>query len=488
MMKYSKTQDTTELKEAGKIGTELVEMLPEVVIKTDTEGTIKYANKAALELFDYSREDFYNKLNIFRLLSSEETDRAKNNFDRVLDGEKLGSVEYKAQKRDGEKLSVLMSMSRTFDSKGNTIGSIGIIVDITERKKAELKIEYLSFHDKLTGLYNRAYFEEELKRLDTSRQLPLSIIIGDVDSLKLVNDAFGYKEGDELIISAANVLKYSCRDEDIIARWGGDEFTVVLPKTRHSDVVEIINRIERTCKKISPQKIPLSISLGFSIKNKSIQKIYDVIKEAEVRMQKRKLLKSKNIASSIIASLEKLLLEKNRETKDHIEYLTSTALKLGKAAKLTGSELNKLSLLIDIHDIGEIAIQDSILTKKRKLTKKEWKIIRKHPEVGYNITRLSSKLAPIAEAVLGHHEWWDGTGYPRGLKGNEIPKISRIIAIVNAYDAMVNGRVYKEAVGKEKAIEELERYSGKQFDSRLVNTFIQVLDDKYKELSLFPDT
>ncbi len=486
-MKHSNAQDTTEHREAGKISTEFVEMLPEVVIKTDTEGTIKYANKVASELFGYSREDFCSRLNIFKLLAPEETDRAKDNLGKVLSGKKLGIVEYKAQKRDGAELSVAINMSCIFDGKGNTVGAVGIIVDITERKRAELAIEYLSFHDKLTGLYNRAYFEEELKRLDTSRQLPLSIVIGDVDSLKLVNDAFGYKEGDELIIGAANVLKYSCRDEDIIARWGGDEFMVVLPKTRHSDVVEIIGRIEKTCKKISPQKIPLSISLGFSVKNKSTQKVCDVIKEAEVRMQKRKLLKSKNISSSIIASLEKLLLEKNRETKDHIEYLTSTALKLGKAAKLSGSELNKLSLLINIHDIGEIVIRDSILTKKRKLTKKEWKIIKKHPEVGYNITKLSSKLAPVAEAILSHHEWWDGTGYPRGLKGNEIPKISRIITIVSAYDAMVNGRVYKEAVSKGEAIEELERYSGKQFDPKLVNTFIKVLDYKYKEMSLFPD-
>lgn len=495
-MKDNNTQDITAKKEnkdeAHKVSEkryrELIELLPEVIVDLDAKGNFRYANKAACKLFGYSQKDFGNKkLNIFKLLAPEEIDRAMDNFNKVLSGKKLGMAEYTAQRKDGSTFSIIVNINNIFDNGGNATGVAGVIVDITKRKKSELKIKYLSFHDKLTGLYNRAYFEEELKRLDTDRQLPLSIIMGDLNSLKLVNDAFGYKEGDSRLINIAKVLKGSCRNEDIIARWGGDEFVILLPRTKKSDALDIIDRIEKTCKKVSSQKIPLSISLGYSIKNKSTQKIEGIIKEAENRMHKNKLFESRDISSSIISSIESSLLERNYETKDHVKQLIDTTLKLGKTARLSKKELDELVLLTTLHDIGKIAISDDILIKKRKLTKKEWKIIKKHPEIGYNIAKLSNQLSPIAEAILSHHERWDGTGYPQGIKGNKIPKISRIVAIINAYDVMVNGRVYKKAINKEEAIEELKKYSGKQFDPKLIDKFIHILEDKHKELNLFTE-
>jgi len=204
-------------------------------------------------------------------------------------------------------------------------------------------------------------------------------------------------------------------------------------------------------------------------------------------MHKNKLFESRDISSSIISSIESSLLERNYETKDHVKQLIDTTLKLGKTARLSKKELDELVLLTTLHDIGKIAISDDILIKKRKLTKKEWKIIKKHPEIGYNIAKLSNQLSPIAEAILSHHERWDGTGYPQGIKGNKIPKISRIVAIINAYDVMVNGRVYKKAINKEEAIEELKKYSGKQFDPKLIDKFIHILEDKHKELNLFTE-
>ena len=350
-----------------------------------------------------------------------------------------------------------------------------ILANALERKKAEEKIQYLLLKDKLTGLYNRAYFKEELKRLDAKRQLPLSFIMIDINGLKLVNDAFGHREGDKLLKKITRILKSCCREEDIIARWGGDEFSILLPKTTERDSEEIVNRIRAACIKTNDQKIPLSISLGTSTKINEDCDIGTIVKEAEDWMYRRKLLERKSTSSSIISSLERTLQEKSYETEEHAVRMKELALVLGHSLKLPENKLNELSLLSTLHDIGKIAIPDEILMKPGKLTEKEWDIIKRHPEVGYNISGSSPQLEPIADAVLTHHEWWDGSGYPQGLKGENISLISRIISIADAYDVMTHERPYKKAVSKKEALEELKRCAGTQFDPKLVKTFIQIL-------------
>jgi len=350
-----------------------------------------------------------------------------------------------------------------------------ILANALERKEAEKEIQYLSLKDKLTGLHNRAYFEEEIKRLNTKRQLPLSIIMGDVNGLKLINDTFGPREGDRLLKKIAKIIKSCCREEDIVARWGGDEFSILLPKTTEEDSEEILNRIRDVCFKTGDQKIPVSISLGTSTKKNYNYDIKMTVKEAEDWMYRRKLLERKSISSSIISSLERTLQEKSYETEEHAVRLKEMSLILGRSLKLTENKLNELILLSALHDIGKIAISDEILMKKGKLTRKEWGIVKRHPEIGYNITASSPQLAPIADVVLSHHEWWNGTGYPRGLKGEDIPLVSRIISIVDAYDVMTHDRAYRKAISKKDAAEELERCAGTQFDPKLVKIFIQFL-------------
>ena len=139
------------------------------------------------------------------------------------------------------------------------------------------------------------------------------------------------------------------------------------------------------------------------------------------------------------------------------------------------SDLAALALLATLHDIGKVTVDDYILRTPGPLTPQEWEEIRKHPEVGYRITLASPELAPISGAILAHHEWWDGSGYPRGLKGEEIPLIARIIALVDAYDVMIHGRPYRPAMTKKQVIEEIRRVAGKQFDPRLVEVFTQML-------------
>lgn len=367
-----------------------------------------------------------------------------------------------------------------YDSEGKLVAIESIMHNISERKKIEERLSYMSFHDSLTDLYNRAYFEEELKRLDTKRQLPLSVIVGDINGLKLINDAFGHKEGDEMLQNCADVLKSCCRSEDIVARWGGDEFSMLLPNTSEEAALNIVKRIKEKSAKIKGGRIPLSISLGVATKNKSHQDFTKMIKKAEDNMYRNKLIETKSIISSIISSLERTLFEKSIKTESHTKRIKKMALQLGKSIKLSPNDIDELSLLATIHDIGKVAILDIILNKKENLSKKEWETIKRHPEIGYRIAISSNQLSSIAEYILTVHEWWNGKGYPQGLKGEKIPVLSRIIAIVDAYEVMITGRPYKKAISKKKAIAELEKCSGTQFDPDLVKKFIEILERNSK--------
>lgn len=383
--------------------------------------------------------------------------------------------EAEVYRQDGSRIWISLNALAIRDLNGAMLFYEGTLEDITERKWAEDQIRYLSFHDKVTGLYNRPYFDEEVKRLNTERQLPISVIMGDVNGLKLVNDAFGHQEGDRLLARIAVILKESCRKEDVIARLGGDEFGIFLPRTNYLITTEIVERIRAGCCQASRDPIQLSIALGAVTKEDPNEDIQEVLKEAEERMYRSKLLESKGVRATTISSLRRTLFEKSQDTEEHTLRLQQLALQIGRVFGLPDSELDDLSLLATLHDIGKIAIPEGIMIKPGNLSPEEWELIWKHPEIGYRIAGASPELAPIAEAILAHHEWWDGNGYPRGLKGEEIPLTSRIIAIVDAYDAMTRGRPYKDAVGKEESLQELQSKAGTQFDPFLTTTFIKMI-------------
>lgn len=402
--------------------------------------------------------------------------KQKNKFIEALTNMESGN--YKEDigfKTKGKEQYYNIRISPILDSFNKIIGKLLILTDITAIKEKEKQLYYQSYHDKLTGTYNRLYFEEELNRLDTKRQFPISIIIGDINGLKLINDAYGYNKGDEVLIKTAEILKSNLRYEDILTRWGGDEFAIILPKTKRKDAISIIDRIKESFFEHSTDTMPLNISMGFSVKKTIGKKINEVIKEAENTMNEYKLSENESARSSIIMSLKKALEERDYETEEHSKRMEDLSLLLGKKVNLKDNELNELRLLAVLHDIGKISIPDSIIFKPGKLTSKEWEIIKKHPEIGYRVARSSPDLIQIAKGILYHHERWDGKGYPEGLKGNKIPLISRIVAIVDAYDAMTNDRPYRKAMSKKKALGEIERESGAQFDPSLAKIFTKIL-------------
>ena len=305
------------------------------------------------------------------------------------------------------------------DAQGRVFRLVEISLNITERRRAEERIRYLSFHDSLTGLYNRFFFQEELQRLDTARQLPLSIIMGDVNNLKLVNDAFGHEAGDELLKKMASILLRACRKEDLVARWGGDEFLVLLPRTSLAVALEVVERVKKLCREESQRvgpSVPLSIALGCATKEREEENIQDIINKAESRMYRNKLLEGRSTRSAFLTSLERSLWEISEETEAHSRRMRDMALQMGSVLGLSPAELDVLELLARLHDLGKLGVSRSILAKPGLLSEKEWEEVKKHPEIGYRIAQASPELLPVAEGILTHHERFDGRGVSPGFE------------------------------------------------------------------------
>ena len=446
------------------------------VISVNNEDlSIEIFNKGAEKITGYKKEEVLGK-KLAEVLNLYNAEQIAIPMEEYLNPEKSENCnnEYRLLASNGSFKFISFTLSPAVFALEKP-RTVIVIKDITESKKAEEEIKYLSYFDKLTGLYNRTYFKKQLAEIDKERNLPLSIIMADCNGLKIVNDAFGHDEGDRLLVHTARVLQRACCQEDIVARIGGDEFAIILPKVDQEAAYVVFQRIKEYCAEEKSLVVVPSLAMGIATKTSPDEDINRILKKAEDRMYSAKLSENKSTRSSVVLSLRKTLEERTHETEEHASRLRVLSTELGKRMGLNDSFLTELSLLAHLHDIGKIATPDSILNKPGKLTEEEWAIMKKHSEAGYRIAASSPELAFIADYILSHHERWDGTGYPEQLKHYQIPLQSRIIAVVDAYDAMTNPRVYKKLMTKEEALAELERCAGTQFDPAIVKTFVEMM-------------
>ncbi|MHB8129591.1 MAG: PocR ligand-binding domain-containing protein [Mobilitalea sp.] len=464
----------------------VLDSVPGLLYLYDDQGKLVRWNKKHEEMTGYSSKEL-SCMEIFDWYKGDEKSIANVTLGvkRTLE-EGSGDAEAYLQCKNGTSLPIYLTAVR-LQLEGK-IYFTGIGIDITDLKKREDENRYLSYHDSLTGLYNRRFYEEEIIRLDIEKNLPISIIMGDVNGLKLVNDAFGHDKGDEVLKKAAKSIQGACRLEDIVARWGGDEFVILLPKTNPHQVEAITKKIGELYSKEQVGALVLGISFGWSTKTNSDEDIYKVLKSAEDFMYKNKVIENASKRGNTINTIINTLHEKNPREEEHSKRVSEICQKIGKAIGCTETEISQLKVVGLLHDIGKIAIEESILNKPGKLTIQEWDQIKKHPDIGFRILSSSFDMLEIADWIKAHHERWDGEGYPNGISGESIPRIARIIAIADCYDAMTSQRSYREALSEEKAIYEISRNAGIQFDPEIARIFIEkVLNkpfDNYKIINI----
>jgi len=492
---YKKLQEKEkDLAAANQRLQDIIEFLPDATFAVNREGKVIAWNRAMEEMTGVPKEEMLGKGDYEYSIPFYESPRPAL-VDFILDTESQPNLFYEIFERKGDTLhsaSFLPKMyggkgayiwgtaSPLFDKEGNIVGAIETIRDITKQKQMEDRMKYLSLHDPLTGLHNRAYFEEEMRRVEDGRYTAAGIIVCDVDGLKFINDTLGHEAGDSLLLIAASIIKSSFRESDVVARIGGDEFAVILPNSEEKTVESACKRIRDAVARYNAEKpeLPLSISVGFATRSDTSINIRELFKEADNKMYREKLHRTQSTRSVVVQTLMRILETRDFHTEEHADRLQVLVVDFASAMGLPERSLTDLRLLAQFHDIGKVGVPDSMLFKPGPLTEGELAEMQRHCVIGHRIAVLAPDLAPIADWILKHHEWWNGEGYPLGLKGEEIPRECRMLAIVDAYDAMTSDRPYRKAMTHAEAVHELQRCAGTQFDPQLVPKFIQVIEQK----------
>lgn len=459
----------------------ILDSAAEAIYGIDTTGICTFCNASCVRMLGYDKQDDLIGKNMHEQIHHSFKDGKKMSIDKcnIVKSLKTGSGAHVDDevfwRKDGTSFDVeYFSYPQLKD--GKIVGAVVTFLDITERKRAEESIRYLSFHDSLTGLYNRRFFEEEIRRLDTQRNLPISIIMADVNGLKLTNDIFGHAFGDELLEKITKVLRNVCRADDIIARWGGDEFILLLPNTTYDEAEAIGKRIKEQFANERVKSMKGSISIGLDVKTDMAQDITQVLTSAEEKMYIAKTLERDKLRDSAIAAIISALHENSEREKEHAMRVSELCVKIGKILKLSEAHIQKLKDLGYLHDIGKIVLDPKIINKNYQLNDVEIGEMKKHASVGFRILNAFDSTVNLAESVLAHHEQWDGSGYPKGLKGKEIPRLARILSVAECYDRMIHDSHNLKAKTKEEAIREIRAKAGTQFDPEIAEIFAKMME------------
>ena len=471
-------QLTDALIESERNNAILLSNLPGVAYraKNDKELTMTFISEGCYELTGYSAEKLLAKTpSYYDLIPADYREALFEKWAQNLLSKQIGTCEYPIITASGEEKWVWEKFQDVYDSSFNQIATEGFITDITERKQAEKEILYLSYFDQLTGLHNRRFFEEELERIDHEDNWPLTLIMADVNGLKLTNDAFGHRTGNKLLRKIAGIIKNECRENDIAVRIGGDEFILLFPKTDSKEAEKIVRRLQDALGREKVNDLACSVSFGWDTKDNGEKDMRRVFIAAEDQMYRQKLRDSVNMKNETLNLIINTLFAKCEREEEHCQRVSRLCEEVGNAMCMSAVDITALKTAGFLHDIGKIGVSEARLSLQYVLEESEYADLKRHSEIGYQILRSVNEYAPLAEFVLYHHERFDGQGFPRGLKGNEIPIQAQIISIANYYDAVAYRNALAGNTDLREVIEDIRGNAGKRFGSEVVNVFLETV-------------
>ncbi|MGE4454204.1 MAG: PAS domain S-box protein [Sphaerochaeta sp.] len=441
------------------------------VISTDEHGTVQFMNKVAEHLTGWQADEAKGRpfTEVFKILCGSDRHPCPSPVKLVLETKKQVGLEDDTIliARDGDERFINDSAAPILSAKGTVTGVVLVFRDSTAQRKKQDEIKTLSVTDPLTTLPNRRYYEMAKEEMNEEPYYPLTLVLADVNGLKLTNDAFGHEAGDTLLRKVGDVMRSTCRDGDIISRIGGDEFVLLLPQTDALHAETIVGRINSALEQEKIKGIQLSVSFGYAVKEVNGESLEDTFKVAEDSMYRNKLKQSMTFKKQVINTLLSRLFEQEDGSEEHSNLVASLSASFAQSLGYREEEVKNLRLAGLYHDLDKIAITPELLTlKKEELRAAQVLELQRHAEIGYNILRSVGEYAPFAEAVLHHHEKWDGSGYPQNLKGEAIPESAQIIAIANTY------ATHLPSQGKEAACAFLHDHCNTYFNPILVEHFI----------------
>lgn len=445
----------------------IISSLPDIVMRIDIGGKIIACMSGEYNNFGKTCETIIDK-QLAEIMPIKTANIAMNSLNEAFKTDKVVEFEYETEMNGVKEIfEVRLSKSRKDEA-------IAILRNVTDQKDNLKRIEYLSYRDRITGLFNRRYFEEKIAELDNPKNYPISIAMMDINGLKLVNDAFGHATGDKLIKIAAQLIEETCEPEHIAIRIGGDEFILIMLNTKKEDALSFSEKIKSLTADHDIKGVPVSFSIGLKTKESNDQNIYNVISAAEEILYSNKLKETQEMRIKTIDKIMDVIYERNAWERDHSINVAKLSKMIGNEMGLGLEKLNNLNKAGLLHDIGKIALNEDILACKTQDDLKDPEGFKKHPEIGYQIVRSVDNIACISTFILSHHERWDGKGYPRNLKGEEIPLEARIIAVAEYYDAFTTIRVDDEIRTKDEAISSIQKMSGSKFDPQVVDALINI--------------